>query len=343
MSAPWTIDWQGRLEKSSIESQALRDNPLGDPATRPVWVYLPPGYDDEPDRRYPSIYVIQGMTGQVDMWGNRAAFRRNYPELADQLFAAGGVPPCILVFVDAWTSYGGSQFLDSPGTGRYHTYLCDDVVAWVDSHYRTLAAPEHRGISGKSSGGYGAMVTPMLRPDVFGALATHAGDAVFEVCYQPEFAVVARTLRDRYEGSYGRFWADFRSRPAMTKPHDAELINTYCMAACYSAEPSGEVTLPFDTRSGRLLPEVWERWLAWDPVRMAPRYAQALRSLRGVYIDAGGSDEYNLDLGAEAFRQELNALSVTDVHFELFEGGHGGIDYRYPLALRYLAERLQPA
>ncbi len=129
----------------------------------------------------------------------------------------------------------------------------------------------------------------------------------------------------------------------MTKPHDAELVNTYCMAACYSAEPSGEVTLPFDTSTGRLLPEVWERWLAWDPVRLASRRAEALRSLRGVYIDAGRKDEFNLDLGAEAFRRELAALGVGDVHFELFDGGHGAIEYRYPLALRYLADRLQPA
>src|SRR5205823_15124714 len=88
---------------------------------------------------------------------------------------------------DCWTSYGGSQFLDSPGTGRYHTYLCDEVVPWVDANYRTLPAREHRGISGKSSGGYGAMVTPMLRPDLFGGVATHAGDALFEACYLPEF------------------------------------------------------------------------------------------------------------------------------------------------------------
>ncbi|MDQ6899090.1 MAG: esterase family protein [Candidatus Dormibacteraeota bacterium] len=342
VSEPWSIHWRGRLEKVRLESQVLRGNPLGDPAERPLWVYLPPGYDEESDRRYPSIYVIQGMTGQVDMWANRAAFRRSYPELADDLFAGGEAPLCVLVFVDAWTSYGGSQFLDSPGTGRYHTYLCEEVVGWVDSHYRTLPAREHRGISGKSSGGYGAMVTPMLRPDVFGALATHAGDALFEVCYQPEFAVVARALRDHYGGSYASFWQDFRSRPAMTKPNDGELVNTFCMAACYSAEPSGEVTLPFDTNSGRLLPHVWERWLAWDPVRMASRHAEALHSLRGIYIDAGRSDEYNLDLGAEAFRQELAGMGVTGVSFELFEGGHGGIDYRYPLALRYLAERLQP-
>ncbi|MDQ6915259.1 MAG: esterase family protein [Actinomycetota bacterium] len=341
MGSPWSIEWQGRLEESRIESAALRGNPLGDAAERPIWVYLPPGYDAEPDRRYPTVYVIQGMTGQIDMWRNRAPFRRNFPELVDQLFAESDAPPaCIVAFIDCWTSYGGSQFLDSPGTGLYHTYLCTEAVPWVDARYRTLAAREHRAIMGKSSGGYGAMVTPMLRPDLFGALATHAGDALFEVCYQPEFAVVARALRDAYGGSYDRFWSDFRSRPGMSRPNDPELVNTYAMAACYSTDAGGTVRLPFDIATGRLLPEVWEHWLRWDPVRMARDHADALRSLRTVYIDAGRSDEYHLDLGAAAFRDELAAIGVGDVRFDLFDGGHGSIEYRYPLALRHLATRI---
>jgi S-formylglutathione hydrolase FrmB len=73
------------------------------------------------------------------------------------------------------------------GTGRYHTYLCDEVVPWVDERYRTLSDAANRGIAGKSSGGYGAMVTPMLRPDLFRGFATHAGDALFETCYLPDF------------------------------------------------------------------------------------------------------------------------------------------------------------
>jgi S-formylglutathione hydrolase FrmB len=286
--------------------------------------------------------MIQGLTGQLDMWRNRSAFRLNFPELADQLFGRGEAPPCILVWVDAWTSYGGSQFLDSPGTGRYHTYLCDEVVPWVDEHYRTLAAPEHRGIAGKSSGGYGAMVTPMLRPDLFGGLATHAGDALFENAYLPEFRDTVRALRDDYDGSFDKFWEEFRSRPAFTKDSDAVLLNSYCMAACYSADDDGTVRLPFDTDTGELIPEVWERWLEWDPVRMVPKHADALRGMRAIYIDAGKRDEWFLDLGAEAFRRALADIGVTDVFFELFDARHGGIEYRYPVALKYLAERLSP-
>jgi hypothetical protein len=339
---PWSFEPAGRFEETSLESEALQGNPLGDPHVRPLWVYLPPGYDDEPDRRYASIYMIQGLTGQLDMWRNRTAFRRNFPELADDLFAAGDAPPCILVWVDCWTSLGGSQFLDSPGTGKYHTYLCDEVVPWVDARYRTVEAAEGRGIAGKSSGGYGAMVTPMLRPDLFGGLATHAGDALFETCYLPEFRESARALRDEYDGSYDGFWTDFRSRPALTKASDGVLLNSWCMGACYSADDDGTVHLPFDVDTGELIPEVWERWLAWDPVRMAPGHADALRSLRAVYIDAGTKDEWYLDLGAEAFRRALAEVGVTDVHFELFDAGHMGIEYRYPLSLKYLAERLSP-
>jgi hypothetical protein len=184
------------------------------------------------------------------------------------------------------------------------------------------------------------MVTPMLRPDLFGGLATHAGDALFEYCYLPEFPRAVRALRDHYEGSWDRFWADFRSRPPMARPEDDVLVNEYAMAAAYSADADGTVRHPYDLGTGRLVPEVWERWLAWDPVRMVAGHADALRSLRAIYIDAGKADEYYLDLGAEAFRRELALIGVEDFFFELFEGRHGGIEYRYPLAVRYLAERL---
>ena len=162
---PWRVEFRGRFEQQTVRSRALEGNPLGDPDERPLWVYLPPGVGDDPGRRHPSIYVIQGYTGQVDMWWNRTALRPTVPELIDELFAGPSAPPpAVVVLVDCWTSLGGSQFLNSPGTGRYLDYLCDEVVAFVDDRYPTLPAREHRGIAGKSSGGYGAMVAPMLRP-----------------------------------------------------------------------------------------------------------------------------------------------------------------------------------
>jgi S-formylglutathione hydrolase FrmB len=338
---PWSAELAGRLEEHVITSDLLRGNPLGDPHERPLWVYLPPGYGDDPDRRYPVVYVIQGYTGHVAMWHNRAPFRQPFPETADAVFARGDAPPALVVYVDAWTAYGGSQFVDSPGTGRYHSYLCDEVVPWVDARYRTRPEPAHRAIMGKSSGGFGAMITPMLRPDLFGALATHAGDALYELLYIPEFGKAARLLRD-YGGDIWRWWDDFRSRVSFTKQADMPLLGLLGVAACFSAHEDGTVELPFDPRTGAVRSEVWARWLDWDPVRMVPRYATALRSLRAIWIDAGTRDDFFLDLGAEAFRNALREVGVGDdvIRFELFDGTHAGIDYRYPMSLTWLCQRI---
>jgi S-formylglutathione hydrolase FrmB len=340
---PWTAELVGRFDHTVFESTLLRGNPLGDPYERPVLVYLPPGYD-ESEQRYPTIYVAMGYTGHLGMWFNRTPFRQPYPELLDALFADGEVPPAIVVFVDAWTKYGGSQYLDSPGTGQYHSYLCDEIVPWVDSRYRTIADRDHRAITGKSSGGYAAMVTPLLRPDVFSALATHAGDAAFDICYTPEFPLRARQLRDLHDGSYEKFFASFESRAGQSTRQDLEFLEMYGYASAYSAEEDGTVLLPYD-ELGRVIPEVWERWLSRDPVEMVtrqPQYAEALRSMRAVWIDAGKQDEYYLDLGATAFHRAAQQAGVPEdrLYFELFEGAHGGIEYRYPLAVAWLCRKL---
>jgi S-formylglutathione hydrolase FrmB len=338
---PWDTELAGRLDRHVIDSTLLQGNVLGDPTRRPLWVYVPPGYDDDETVRYPAVYVIQGYTGHVAMWANRAAYRQPFFETADAVFASGQAPGCIMVYVDAWTAYGGSQFVDSPGTGAYHSYLCNEIVPWVDAQYRTIPDPGSRAISGKSSGGFGAMITPMLRPDLFGALATHAGDSLYELCYIPEFGKASRSLRE-YGYDIQKWWDDFRSRPSFTKDADIVLLMTLGCSACFSAREDGTPELPFDARTGAPIPEVWQRWLDWDPVRMVDRYAEALRSLRAVWIDAGKRDEFYLDLGATAFRDGLSRIGVPDerVHFELFDAGHGGIDYRYPIALTWIANRL---
>lgn len=330
----------GRIDESVIDSAQLRDNPLGDPHERPIWVQTPPGYDAGTER-YPVVYLLLGFGGTLPIWRNRIPYRRPVPELIDDLFARGEAPPMIVVYVDAFTRYGGSQYVDSAGTGRYHSYLCDDVVAWVDARYRTLAHRNHRAIAGKSSGGLGAMITPMLRPDLFGAFATHSGDSLSEAQYIPHFLWAARHLR-AYDGDIFKWWADFTARVAFTRPEDERLLELLGVSACFSPGADGVPQLPFDPCTGALRPEVWERWLRWDPVRMAPGHAAALRSQRAIWIDAGTSDEWFLDLGAEAFRRTLTQAGVPDdvVHFELFDGGHRAVEYRQPLAIAWLAHRL---
>jgi S-formylglutathione hydrolase FrmB len=332
--APWERPLSGALDVLVVDSELLAGNPLGDPARRPLYVYRPPGAGHAD---LPSVYVIQGYTGQLDMWLGRTAFEPTSIERLDALFSGGDCPPAIVVFVDAWTSRGGSQFLNSTSTGRYLDYICDEVVPFVDAHYPTAASRDHRGIAGKSSGGYGAMVLPMLRADVFGALASHAGDALFECCYQPEFPGLARTLRDHFEGSYEVFHERFAQAGHFDFSQVGVPLEMYGYACAYSPDPDrpGHPLLPFEIATGRLVEAVWEQWLALDPVRMVPRHAEALSSMRRIYLDAGRSDEAYLDLGAQAVSDELTKLGIEHT-LDLFEGRHGGISYRYPGAIREL-------
>lgn len=342
--SPWPSPLAGRLDEHMIDSVALRDNPLQDPSERPLLVYVPPGYDDS-DERYPTVYVLQGYTGALPMWRNRMPYRRPFVETADAVLSSGDVPPAIVVFVDAWTRYGGSQYVDSTGTGRYHSYLCDEVVPFVDARYRTKAEAAHRGVQGKSSGGFGAMITPMLRPDLFGGLATHAGDTLYEHLYLPEFAKAARLLRP-YGADIWQWWNDFLTRSeqnlTFTKDGDQELLMLLGCTAAFSPGADGTPELAFDPETGVVDPERWERWLAWDPVRMVASYPDELRGLRTVWIDAGTRDEWFLDLGAAAFRAALLDVGVAPdrIRYELFDATHMAIDYRYPLSLAHLATAL---
>ncbi len=341
--APWERPMHGTLDRLVVESELLADNPLGDPARRPLHVYRPPGVELDHPRPLPAVYVIQGYTGQLDMWHNRVAFEPTLIERVDAMFAAGGCPDAIIVLVDCWTSFGGSQFLNSSSLGRYQDHLCDEVVAFVDERYPTLASRDHRGLTGKSSGGYGAMVVPMQRPDVFGALASHSGDALFEACYVPDFARTARLLRDEYDGSYDVFFERLAAAERVDLDRIAAPLGTYGYAAAYTPDPAhpGKALLPFEVATGRLVDDVWARWLEHDPVRMAPRHADSLRSMRRIYLDAGRRDEYFLDLGAEAFTGELRKLGV-ECTLELFDATHSGVAYRYPGAIRELALALTP-
>ena len=316
----------GRWQELRFASEALRDNPLGDPHERPVYVWAPDG-----DGPYPVVFLLQGFTGLAPAWFNVRPWQRSFPQEVDEL-----APEAVVVLVDAFTGLGGSQFLDSPAIGRYHTYLCDELVPWIDARFPTGL----RALQGHSSGGYGAMVTAMRRPELFSGFAAHAGDALFETNHVREFPEAARALRDSYGGSYDRFWEDFRSgRLPFSKRSDHTLLDVFAMAAAYSG---GE--LPFDVETGELRDEVWRRWLACDPVRMArePRYADVLRGMRAIWIDAGRSDEFFLDLGAAAFNAAVEAAGTPAdaLHFELYDGGHSGSKWRFPLALSFLAERL---
>jgi enterochelin esterase-like enzyme len=334
---PWGRDLAGELHELTFESEVLKGNPLGDPSSRPLYVYTPPGWPD--DGPYPAVWSIQGMTGQIDMWRNRQAYATTFIEDLDRMIVAGECRPVVMPMPDCWTAYGGAQFIDSAGTGKYMTYLCDELVPFVDERFSTLAERDGRAVQGKSSGGYGALVLPMLRPDLWGGLGDVSGDAAFEYCYLPDFPASWAALRE-HDFSVEAFWEEMLGDPAPSHAVFAA-VNTIAMAACYSPGPDGAPELPFAEADGSLREDIWERWLAWDPVRMLGDHLDALRTMRAISLECGLQDEYNLYVGTAMLHERLAGAGIEH-RFELFEGKHGGLTPRYAPLVAWLAERLAP-
>lgn len=318
-----------------IDSDVLAGNPLGDPARRRVGIYLPPGYE-EGTRRYPVTYVLVGFNSRGTMLMNESAWDENIAQRMDRLIASGAVQPMILVMPDCLTRYGGSQYINSSATGRYEDHLLHELVPFIDRSYRTIAQRHYRAVAGKSSGGYGAVMLAMRYPQVFGLAASHSGDMHFEQCYQPAFIACVRELQRR-DGDLAGFLRDVHT----IRPRDAAyhtLLNTIAMASCYSPAPHG-FDLPFDMRTGEIIDQVWQRWLQWDPVHLVVQHAEALRSLKLLYLDAGRRDEFNLQYGARIFSEKLTQHGIAHVHEE-FDDGHLNIPYRYDVSLQRISDAM---
>ena len=303
------------------------------------------GLRRRPGARYPAVYVIQGYTGHVAMWANRPPYRQPFVETADAVFAAGQAPPCIVVYVDAWTAYGGSQFVDSPGTGAYHSYLCDEVVPWVDERYRTIADRASRAITGKSCGGFGAMITPMLRPDLFGALATPRRRHPLRAAATCPSSARRRGTCASTTATSTRGGTDFRSRTAFTKqarrdPADDARLLRLLLGRATTARPE----LPFDPRTGRAA----TGGLA-ALARLGPgAHGRAVRRRAALAAARSGSTPAPATSGTSTWAPRRSATSCGAIGVPeerralraVRRRRHGGIDYRYPLALAWLANRL---
>ncbi|MBM4779360.1 MAG: esterase family protein, partial [Archangiaceae bacterium] len=166
---------KGTIQLFQVFAGSLEGNPLNDPSTRTIPVYLPPGYADSPEQRYPVVYFLHGFSGNGLQWLNTSPFTRTVPERLDFLIAQQGLPPCIGVFVDGWTSLGGSQWINSEGIGRYRDYVARDLVAFVDRTFRTVTKGTARALVGKSSGGDGALGISRFHPELGGPSGVHSG------------------------------------------------------------------------------------------------------------------------------------------------------------------------
>jgi pimeloyl-ACP methyl ester carboxylesterase len=328
-----------RLLELELDSPALAGNPLGDPARRPLLALLPPGRRD--GRGLPAVYFLHGFTGSARGWLNVTAWTPTVPERVEALWQIGALPPFAALFVDGFTGVGGTQWINSPGVGRYQDYLADDVVAFAESRLGLLPDRRARALVGKSSGGYGALAMGRDRPEVFAHLGAHAPDAGFEWCYAPDLPKAAAGLLGAPDAAAWLADAVGRARQTRLAGGDHAVLNVIAMAATYSPDPGAPLMagLPFELPEGRLRGEVWARWLEQDPVRFVPRAMDAFRRLASVFLDCGTHDEFNLRWGTRQVAAALRAGGVEVEHQE-FDDGHMGTNYRYQASLGWLAPRL---
>jgi S-formylglutathione hydrolase FrmB len=356
----------GRVVTLEHTSKVLADNPLGDPHVRALDVWLPPRYDQArgPGRgkRFPVLFYLASFTNSgraATAWRN---FDENVPERAARLVHERKMAPAIVVFPDCFTAFGGNQYVNSSAVGRYADYLTRELVPFVDRELRTLAAREHRGVVGKSSGGYGALIHAMKYTRYWGAAASHSGDAGFELVYEWATALdeLARhRVPPRVEGPVdlraaaagagedgaddGRIARFLAHVWAKRQPSGAEIetLNALAMAATYDPDakaPNG-FRVPCHLETGERLPRRWRRWLRHDPVHLVARHARGLRTLRGFYLDCGWRDQYRIHYGNRQLSLALGEHRVRHV-YEEFDGTHSLVDYRLDVSLPFLSRAL---
>ena len=288
---------------------------MGDPSERDLFVYLPPGYEKS-ERRYRTAYLLHAYGETAEQMVTPATdgqrWRQPIEDVLDPVFGRMGVPPIVVVMPDGTSGYGCGQWVDSPVTGNFEQYVLHDVIPYVDATYRTLPAGRSRGVFGFSSGGFGAWNLASRNPNVFGATAVLSADSFLDMTH--------KFMLYKYLDS---IWPEAPDGPVEGNVW-SEIIYDY--AATYSPIPDNPpfyVDLPVAFPSGELIQEVWDRWLSFDPVVNVHERLDNLRRFRGILLDAGSNDDFNLHWGHRLLSHYLTEAGVAHEHGEN-TGNHGG-------------------
>ncbi len=335
----------GTLVVLEHDSRILRDNPLGDPHQRQLGVWLPPGYDESGNKRFPVLYDLVGFTGSGLAHTAWKPFGDNVPERAARLIHEKKMGPAIIVFPDCFTALGGNQYVNSSAIGGYADYLTRELIPFVDREFRTLASREHRGCFGKSSGGYGSIIHGMKYAKYWGAVASHSGDAYFDFVYWHDWPNTLNELAKYKKGKSDRIKRFLQAVWKKEKLSTAEghALMNLCMAATYDPDPRAPngFRVPFDLDTGESIPQRWRAWRRHDPINLVSKYKANLKTLRGIYIDCGRRDQYHIHFGARILAKRLAAARIRHT-YEEFDDNHSDVDYRMDRSLPFLYRALRP-
>ncbi|MBK7931394.1 MAG: esterase [Bryobacterales bacterium] len=295
---------QGTPERIKVHGKSLEGNLSADPAIRDVSVYLPPSYKKEKNRRYPVVYFLHGFTDSDQKWFWEEKHWINLPKVLDRALAEGAAE-MIVVMPNAFTLFQGSMYSNSVTTGDWESYVARELVAYIDSHYRTLPRRESRGIAGHSMGGYGTLRIGMKNPDVFSALY-----ALSPCCMAPG----GTSRGPQPDLSHVRTAEDVAKLNFFQK---ASLAG----AAAWSPNPQNPpLYLDLAPRDGNVPPDLMARWAANAPLAFVDQYITHLKRYKGIGFDAG-DQEAVIGRDAKAFSAKLQAYGLLH-DFEIYPGNH---------------------
>ena len=312
---------KGTVERIMVHGASLAGNLEGDSPARDVFVYLPPSYATSRNQRYPVVYLLHGYGLTAERWMTFT----NLAEAADKTIAAGTLKEMILVSPDAFTKHSGSMYSSSPTTGDWESYIAEDLVSYIDSHYRTIANRMSRGLGGHSMGGYGTIRIGMKRPDVFSSLdvmsacclmqnaAPAQGNRGARAAAPPPDRSGEPAAAGRGNGGRGAGAGQGRGRGGFGNVQAA-------LAAAWSPNPKNPPDF-FDmpVKDGEPQPLVIAKWAANAPLAMIDQYVTNLKKYKAITIEVGTED------GLAASNRQMDQI-LTDFgvphSFETYEGDH---------------------
>jgi enterochelin esterase-like enzyme len=294
---------KARVESIKVHSREIEGNLLGTPADRDVMVVLPPSYDRERTRRYPVVYALHGYSISAEQWMKEIRL----PQTAESAFATG-TPEMIVVLPSSKNEYNGAFYSNSVATGNFENFIAGELIDYIDSHYRTLARPESRGLVGHSMGGYGASRIGIRRAERFGALY------VMSPCCQTPQGSRGLTVEQ-----VSQLQALPSAAASSTLPFG--LRGTLALASAWSpnpAKPPLYLDLPVDS-SGKERPEILAKWTANAPLAFLDQYVSTVRRYRAIALDVGDKDSLVED--TRRLHEALKAQGIPST-FEIYEGTH---------------------
>jgi len=294
------------VERIKIHGKAIEGNLEGDAVDRDAMVFLPPGYIQNPARRYPVVYALHGYSIGADQWSQEI----HVPQTIEGAFAKGA-HEVIVVLPDSKTVHNGSMYSRSVTTGDFENYVARDVVSYIDAHYRTIATRESRGLVGHSMGGYGATRIGMKHADVFGSLYIMS-----PCCLSPR----GGGGRGAPAGANA---ANDEALAAVKTPADSATLPfglraQLASAAAWSPNPKNP-PLYLDLPVGDQQQAVFARWAANAPLAFLDQYVQDLKRYRAIAIDVGDQDGLRVDSGK--LHDALDQYGIANT-FEIYPGTH---------------------